>query len=296
PTPPEKEIAASVLPCGVGFDHDQPESLTLTAAVLMPTSAIVADATPMANTAMKPLERLRMNPPCWIGCDDLAWTSDATQTYGTDQSCAATPPPGPAARRRAPRMRVVVGRIAEHAHSRRHRGASAGGGVLDHDAPRPRSADGGGRVQEEIGEGLAPRHLLRGEQLLGTEIRGQARQLEREPRLCERPLGGHAHRDPGPANRLHELGGPGDRAQLPSERLGAHLLVAGNPVLPERAAEPGAGIACDLLEQQPLIVPPSLCKRRCKPCGRQLTGEHFVGCDLAVDEHAVAVEDDQPRV
>src|ERR1035441_9507884 len=289
----------------------------------MPTSAVVADATPMANTAMKPLERLRMNPPCWIGCDDLAWTSDATQTYGTDQSCAATPPPGargsalsaaPAASgqaqerwhlgeghddlgaRVAQRMRVAVGRIAEHTHSRRHRGASAGRGVLDHDAPRPRSADGGGRVQEEIGEGLAPRHLLRGEQLLGTEIRGQARPLEREPRLCERPLGGHAHRDPGPANRLHELGGPGDWAQLPSERLGAHLLVAGNPVLPQRTAEPRAGIARDLLEQQPLIVPPGLCKRRCKPRGRQLTGEHFVGYDLAVDEHAVAVEDDQPRV
>lgn len=183
---------------------------------------------------------------------------------------------------------VAAPREERHGHARGARGEDAGRAVLDHEAAGGLRAHLGRGVEEEVGGGLAAGDLRGGEEAphQGHEPRGP----EARARPLRRGGGGDAEGDRAGPQHLGRAGGGaelgGEAAQeagavLPLEARGegAAPALADGPRHGGEAAAEEVGGDVGLVEDDARL-------------GRE--PDQDLGRDgLAVDEHAVAVEDDE---
>lgn len=80
------------------------------------------------------------------------------------------------------------------------------------------------------------------------------------------------------------------------KRLGSLVLVSLEPILRQLTAEPALRYCDDVFKEESLVVASGLRQRGRQALCPQRAREHFVGDHLAVDEHAVAVEDDRLQI
>src|SRR5215472_9071441 len=191
---------------------------------------------------------------------------------------------------------MITGTVAactkpDHRHSRRDRGLDTGRAVLDHDAVCRQHPELPGREEEEVGSGFAMRHL-RGAENMRIEQRQQPGDRERLPDAVEMAVRCDATRR---RQRREQLLDPGDRRQLALESLidtGAHPL---EEPLRQRAAKSSLDRGG---QRDAVLAEPEhhrLVHRDRKLGGDQALAENAAEYDLAVDQHPIAVEDDESR-
>ena len=168
----------------------------------------------------------------------------------------------------------------------------AGHRILDDDTVERLLVHRDRRMQEQVRERLAARHLARAEDPAVEQV-PQAGEAEREAHLLGRARACDAGREAVRLQRQHRLLHAGDRLQgrvaeaLVGDRL--HLL---EEVVRQLAAELSLDDLEAGLQRQAHQAAHRLLDRPVEALRLQRAGEARVGQRLAVDQNAVAIEDD----
>ena len=192
-------------------------------------------------------------------------------------------------RAQVPQADVGAAGIGEDPHAGIFRSGDAGGAVLDDEAVLRLHPHRRGGMQEQVGVGLAAGDHA-GRKDRRPETVDQAGDLEAEPDALGLAGGGDAE---GNGQRIERFGHPGGGPQFPPEHLvelDPHALQRlggeAQPVLGiELGSDRGKAAAEEIAEAGGWIDPDAF--------GRQRAEQDPHGQRLAVDEHAIAIEDDQ---
>ena len=198
-------------------------------------------------------------------------------------------------RRRSGGTQLLGGRggcVAHHHHSRLDAGLDAGDAVLDDGRRRRLEAHPLGRVEEEVRRWLSARDVVDAEDRLVAKAVEQPAGVQPAPDALVVAAGGDAARQVRGVDRVQCIRDPGDRLEALVERREQPLAVPRAQVGPRRAAKARLDRREPVRPRATLEVAVDVVLRGRQAQVAQQLGEDRARERLAVDQHAVAVEDD----